>query len=64
MTFLTGIMTNPETFCHSCEQEQAKSEQNGLKISYFRNYLIKHAGWGVLIFLLHSYRIPVSSTAH
>lgn len=51
-------------FCvgHSCKLEQAKLGQNGLRISYFRKFLIKHAGWGVLIFLLLSYRIPASHT--
>lgn len=47
---------------HSGDQEQAKLEQNGLRISYFRKFLIKHACWGVLIFLLLSYRIPWSHT--
>lgn len=59
MIFLTGMMTKPEILC---EQEQAKSGQNGLKISYFRKFLIKLACWGVLIFLLLSYRIPASHT--
>lgn len=63
MIFLTGMMTKPEICLgHSCKQEQAKSGHNGLRISYFRKFLIKHACWGVIIFLLLSYRIPVSHT--